>query len=182
MIKKINKMNQQWYAVYTKNNCESKVVNQLNKRKITNFCAINSTTINSRSTRKPQRNNLLPCIVFVCISTDKLPVINKIKEITNVLYWMGEPAIINTLEIEYLEYFTTNYQDLMVERVEVVHQSIPTITTEQKVDIMGSVIALAQQQTKLILPSLGFAILANTENTNIDDVLIKKVNNIKIMH
>ncbi len=174
-------MSQQWYAVYTKNNCESKVVSQLNKRKITNFCAVNSTTINSRSTRKQQRNALLPSIVFVLISADQLIVINKIKEVASVLYWMGEPAIINTLEIEYLEYFTTNYQDLIVERVEVAHQAIPTIATEQKVDIVGSMVALAQQQTKLILPSLGFAILANTENINIDDTLIKKVKNIEIV-
>jgi transcription antitermination factor NusG len=180
MIKNISKMNQQWYAVYTKINCENKVINQLNKKKITNFCAVNNTTINSRSTRKQQRNALLPSIVFVHITIQQLAIINKIKEVASILYWMGEPAIINALEIQYLEHFTHSYQNLLVERVEVAHHTIPTITTDQKVDIVGSIVAVAQQQTKLILPSLGFAILANNEINMTDDSFITQAKSIQV--
>ena len=93
---------------------------------------------------------------------------------------MGEPAKINALEIEYLEHFTLNYQNLLVERVEVAHHTLPTITTDQKVDIVGSTVAVAQHQTKLILPSLGFAILASTEINMADDSFIIKAKSIQV--
>lgn len=173
-------MNQHWYAVYTKTNCERKVINQLNKKKITSFCAVNNTTIDSRSTRRQQRFALLPCIVFVHITAQQLATINKIKEVASVLFWMGEPAIINTLEIEYLEHFTKNYQNLLVERVEVAHNSLPSINTNQQVDIVGNIVAVAQQQIKLILPSLGFAILANTALNSIDENFLINTKSIQV--
>ncbi len=161
-------MHKNWYAVYTKPACEKKIATLFTKWKIENFCPYCVRT-NISWRNKLQNEPLFKSYVFVRINENEISRLYKAEGVVNVLYWLGQPAIIKDEEIETIKEFTNDYRFLRVEQTNVnTHDRVkiingPSYTRE------GKFISIKNKTVKVNLPSLGFALIAEIEKeTNVE--------------
>lgn len=150
-------MNRNWYAVYTKPQCETKVVALLSKKKIENFCPHKRMFVGYGNKRKMVYEPLFPSYVFVLITEIQMFEVLKTADVINFVYWLGKPAIIKTVEIENIASFNGAHYNIQVERSPVNASGIVKITNE-KVLISNTpgIMPTHTNRATLTLPSLGY--------------------------
>ena len=160
-------MQKNWYAVYTKPNYEKKVASLLSKRKIENFCPLNSIKIQSFRRGKTIKEPLFKSYVFVNLTLDEITQIKGIDGVISLLYWMGKPAIIKGQEIEAIKEFNNNHENIELERTRVNTNDMARIVDGPSYSIDGKVFALKNKTVKVYLPSLGYIMVAKIEEESI---------------
>lgn len=162
-------MKKNWYAVHTKPHCEKKVAALLSKRKIENYYPINKIVVSSIANKKKYvYEPLLSCFVFVHITEKEIDTVKAINNISNFLYWLGKPAVIQHDEIVNMQYFTNEYSNVKLEKKAVSPNELVKIITDPQIDIKGRFIAVKNTLIELWLPSLGYIIAAELEKSNYD--------------
>lgn len=156
-------MKKNWYAVYTKLNCEAKVIAQLNRKKIENYCPLNSTNSNSGFRKRWNNIPLFKSIVFVYISNEEMLVVKQTTDVLNFLYWLGSPAIINNEEVKNIERFTSDYTHIITEKMTVNPYAALQIISH--IDIINTNDSYKSTSIKMLLPSLGFSIMASVNSS-----------------
>jgi transcription antitermination factor NusG len=113
-------MQNHWYVVYTKPCCERKVSVLLNKKRIENFIPLNYKRSQSLLRTRIIEEPLFESFVFVNTTEINIITISKqIKNIVSLLYWIGEPAVINEDEIIAIKEFTNNHQEIRLEKLNI---------------------------------------------------------------
>ena len=112
-------MQKNWYAVYTRPNCEKKVVASLSKRKLKNFCPFNCKKITDSKRGKLFYEPLFNSYVFVNIEERDILLLKQIENVVNLVYWKGKPAIIKDDEIEAIKSFTNEFLDIRLEKAKI---------------------------------------------------------------
>ena len=174
-------MNKNWYAVYTKTHCEKKAAALLSRKKIENLCPLNRITSSQGNRRKMAYEPLFPSFVFVYISEAEMRVVRQTSDVINFVYWLGKPAMIKTGEIENILHFTKAYHNIKLEKTVVNAIGMARITNEPKLDLKEGALSLNTIRIKLSLPSLGFAMLAESEKTGIETAQFGLVNSGMLM-
>ena len=160
-------MKKNWYAIYTKPNCEKKVAALLAKKKIENYYPLNRVVVNQQSAKKKTVfEPLLSSYVFVHINDTQMELIKKTNCVINFVYWLGKPAVIQNDEIENLQYFTNEYANVKLEKTVVNPNESGRVTSEPHIDIKGKLISVKNTHIELSLPSLGYRIIADVEKYN----------------
>ena len=156
-------MKKNWYAVYTKLNCELKVIAQFNRKKINNYCPLNSTSSNSGFRKRWNNMPLFKSIVFVYISDQEMVNVKQTTDVLNFLYWLGSPAVINNEEIKNIERFTSDYTHIITEKMTV--NPYATLQIISNIDLINTNVSYKSTSIKMLLPSLGFSIMACVESS-----------------
>ncbi len=159
-------MQKNWYAVYTRPSCERKIAGQFTKWKIENFCPLNTVRANVSWRHKMQSEPLFKSYLFVHISENEISRLYKAEGVVSILYWLGQPAIINKEEIKTIKEFTNNYRCLRVEQTGVNISDKVKIMNGPSYKMEGKFISIKNKTIKVNLPSLGFAIIAELEKEN----------------
>lgn len=167
-------MNRNWYAVYTRPQAEKKVSALLNKRKIENYLPLNRIYLGQGSRRKLVQEPLFPTFVFVYLSEAELLEIRRISDILNFVYWLGKPAVIKEQEIENIAHFTNQYFNILVEKTPVHSGGMIRISHEPSLKVDGEVMTVKNTRVRLTLPSLGFAITAESQTEAVEALRFKK--------
>ncbi len=160
-------MQKNWYAVYTKPQCEKKVAAVLTKWKIENFCPLKIVKINLLGRIRLQYEPLFKSYVFLYISKDQICRLDKISGVVNLLHWLGSPAVINIAEIEAMKEFTNNYKDIKLEKIGVNLNDGVKILDEPSYRREGKFISVKSKTMRINLPSLGYTLFAEIEKDNI---------------
>lgn len=155
-------MNKNWYAVYTKPQCEKKVVAQLSKKRIESFAPVNVRYSGNGNRRKLVSEQLFPSFVFVYITDAELTSVRQTNDVINFVYWLGKPAVIKAAEIENIQYFTDKFNDIKLTRVPVNPGGIVRISNTPKHSDSGEV-STAVNSIKITLPSLGYMLHVEAE-------------------
>jgi len=148
-------MNRKWYAVYTRPQCEMKVVAALTRKKIESFCPHNRLASNSGNRRKMQYEPLFPTFVFVYIPERDMPEVRRNSDVINFVYWLGKPAVFSERDIEYIADFNGQYLDIKVKKTAV------NILGTSRIGIFPGSTPLTAR-AELSLPVLGFVLTADT--------------------
>lgn len=156
-------MKKNWYAIYTKLNCELKVIAQLNRKKIENYCPLNSISNNTGFRKKWNNMPLFKSIVFVYISDGEMLIVKQTTDILNFLYWLGSPAVINNEEVKNIERFTSDYTNIITEKMIVNPYAALQIISH--IDLINTDVSSKSTLIKMLLPSLGFAIMASVDSS-----------------
>ncbi len=159
-----------WYAVYTKANWEKKVSNLLVKYKIDNFCPLNKVVRQWADRKKTLYQPLFSCYVFVHVSADEHLRVKQTDGILNFVHWLGTPAIIRDEEIDALKDFLNTYNDIKLEKIQVdvnVNDKIK-ITNGALICKEGNVLEVRNNTVKVLLASLGYALVAEVSKSNIE--------------
>lgn len=160
-------MQKNWYAVYTKPQCEKKVAALFNKWKIENFCPITCVKSSVSWRGKMVCEPLFKSYVFVYISEDQICRLNRVEEVVNFLYWLGKPAVIRNKEIEIIKEFTNDYEDIKIQRTKVDMEDAVQIIDEPSYKTEGKFISIKSKTVKVRLPSLGYTLIVEIEKERI---------------
>lgn len=163
-------MGKQWYAVYTKPRWEKKVADSLTKRKIENYCPLNKVLRQWNDRKKLVHEPLFVSYVFVYIDADQEQLVRKVDGIINLVYWLKKPAIIRSEEIEIIRKFLNDYSYVHLEKTPVNLDDSVRIIGGPLMNQEGNVLSVKNKFVKVILPSLGYLMIAQIDIHNVQVV------------
>lgn len=154
-------MNQSWYVIYTKSRCEKKVASLLAKRGIEHFCPLNRVVKKWSDRIKMIQEPLFTSYVFVRSTQADLFKIKQVtSDIVNFVYWLGKPAIVQDVEIDNIIDFLNKNKNVELEKNDIKINDHVRIMEGPFSYMDASVSAIEHHKVKLILPSLGYVLVA----------------------
>lgn len=153
-------MQKNWYIVYTKEKCEKKVSDLLTKKKIENFCPVNCRQIKQFNRIKSVYVPLFNSYVFACVPESDIELLKQISHVVNIVYWKGVPAVIQNEEIEEIREFVADFQNIQLEKSNVILNSEPSLIDRPAYAIDGNMVMIKSKSVKVNIPSLGFTMIA----------------------
>lgn len=166
-------MQKNWYIIYTKPKCERKVAALLSRRKIENYCPLNSKKIKHSRKSKLLYEPLFNSYVFIYIDESDISLLRNIESVVSLVYWKGQPAIIKNEEIEAIKEFTTYHQDIKLERTKVNVNGEARIVDGSSYTMDGKILMIKNRSINVNLPSLGFRMIAEMEE--VDSIMGREV-------
>jgi transcription antitermination factor NusG len=164
-----------WYAVYTRPRWEKKVAENLTKRKIENYCPVTKVISQWSDRKKIVYMPLFTSYVFVRVNAIQLSEIRMVDGVINLVYWLGKPAIIRDLEIEMIKLFLNEHKTVQLEKTPVSLNDKVRIINGPLMEKEGSVVGISSNKVKLVLPSLGYLMIAEVAKENVQ-LLIQSEN------
>jgi len=159
-----------WYAVYTRPRWEKKVAELLTRKKIENYCPLNKVLHQWSDRKKIVLEPLFTSYVFVLISSEEQLAVRQTEGVINFVYWLKRPAIIRDGEIEIIKKFLNEHMNVRLEKIEVNTNDIVKIISGPLMSREGKVIEIMNRTVKVLLPSLGYSLIAQVEKVNIEKV------------
>ena len=159
-----------WYAVYTKPRCEKKVAQLLTKKGIQSYCPINKVLKQWHDRKKWVEEPLFASYVFVCIAPSEGAEVRKTPGILNFVYWLGKPAVIRNDEIAAIQDFLTHHTDVKLEKTRIKIEDQVQIIYGPLLHQQGKVLEVHQKTVKVVLPALGYAMVAQIDKNHVDVV------------
>lgn len=157
-----------WYAVYTRPKWEKKVAELLLKKKIDNYCPLYKSVRQWSDRKKTIMEPLFTSYVFVHISEKDQLFVKQTDGVLNFVYWLGKPAIIKNEEIDVIRKFLAENEHVKLEQIEVnVNDRIKIINGPFKY-WEGNVTEIRPKSVKVLLPSLGYALVAEIPKSRIE--------------
>jgi len=161
-------MQKNWYAVYTKPNCEKKVSRALSKMGIEIFFPLNykryPTLLRGHFAPEPLFKS------FIFLRAEESQVINlskQVKGVLSLLYWLGKPATIDGDDITAIKEFTNTYKEIELERLDVNLKNDDSTIDDILLTIDGKILMIKNRAVKVNLPSLGYTMIAKMEDKDI---------------
>jgi|SRR3954447_7261295 transcription antitermination factor NusG len=156
-----------WYAVYTRPRWEKKVAENLTDKKIENYCPLNKVLRQWSDRKKIVLEPLFTSYVFVRTTEQLLFEVRKVNGVINLVYWLSKPAVIREEEIECIKDFLSDHNNVKLEKSSVHINDTVRITKGPLMEYEGNVIAVKSETVKIILPSLGYMMVAEVEKVNV---------------
>ena len=160
-------MQKNWYIVYTRPKCEKKVASTFTKRKIENFLPVNCHQLNSVRKRKITYQPLFDSYVFAYFFEEEISKIKRVDGVLNLVYWKGKPAIIHENEIEAIREFTSDHQDIKLEKTQIDLTGFARIIDGPQYSIDRNILTIKNKLIKINLPSIGFTMVAEVSSENL---------------
>jgi transcription termination/antitermination protein NusG len=159
-----------WYALYTRPRWEKKVVTLLTKKGVETYCPFNKAIKQWSDRKKLVEEPLFKSYVFVRIAeTDHLTV-KSADGVINIVHWLGKPAIIPDGEIEIIKRFLYDFRDIKLEKTEVNVDDKVRILNGPMMMMEGNVVEIKYNTVKVILPSLGYTMIAEINKANVEKI------------
>ncbi|MES2775224.1 MAG: UpxY family transcription antiterminator [Bacteroidota bacterium] len=162
------KATNQWYAVYTRPRWEKKASELLSKRQIENYCPLNKVVRKWSDRKKIIYEPLFTSYVFINAEEKELSTIKQTDGVLNFVYWLGKPAVIKDDEINTIKNFLNEYQNVKLEQTEVNIYDTVRINSGPFMQREGDVMEVKNKSVKIYLPSLGYAMVAEVEKSNVE--------------
>jgi transcription antitermination factor NusG len=83
------------------------------------------------------------------------------------VYWLNKPAIVRNDEIEAIRGFLVEHQNVRVEKRTLSVNDVVKVTAGPLMQYEGNVIAIKNKTIKILLPSLGYMMVAEVEKKNV---------------
>ena len=160
-------MQQNWYVVYTKPQCERKVSLSLAKMRIQNFYPLNYKKSQSLFRSKILHEPIFKSYVFVKMTYSEVTRLSeKINDILSILYWKDSPATINEDEVIAIKEFTNNHHDIRLEKLQVNLKVYESFMDSVSYTVDKKFYKIKNKAITLNLPSLGVTMVSGMEVEN----------------
>jgi transcription antitermination factor NusG len=157
-----------WYAIYTKPRWEKKVSDLLTQKNIENYCPLQRVQRQWSDRKKTILEPLFKSYVFVHIlQQGKVPVLET-DGVFNFVHWLGKPAVIRDEEIDMMKRFLNDRTNVQVQKCELKINDTVRIMSGPFLYQQGNVIEIKKNTIKLILPSIGFQLVAEISTTDFE--------------
>jgi transcription antitermination factor NusG len=156
-----------WYLIYTRPNWEKKVVDNLQRRGIENYCPYKRDVSVVGVKRKVIYKPLFTSYVFVRANTLLLADVRKIDGVVNLVYWLDKPAVVRDIEIEMMKRFLNEHTNIQLEKTFVNVNGMVKITNGELSEAEEGNISVCSKNVKLVLPSLGYSLVAQVNTANV---------------
>jgi len=156
--------NLRWYALYTRSKWEKKVSELLNAKQIENYCPVQRLERNWSDRKKIIMEPLFKSYVMVRLAPKAHIPVLQTDGVIGFVTFQGKPAVIRDEEIDTVKLFLQDYEHIQVERIEVNVNDEVTIIHGPLMQQTGQVMEINNRMVKVMLPSLGFALVAIDKN------------------
>jgi transcription antitermination factor NusG len=161
-----------WYALYTRPRWEKKVVTLLKRKGVETYCPFNRTIKQWSDRKKVVEEPLFKSYVFVRIPDADQWLVKSVDGVINIVHWLGKPAVIPENEIEVIKRFLYDFEDVRIEKTEVNLNDKVRILNGPMMCMEGNVVEIKYKSVKVILPSLGYAMVAEIDKSNLEKVTV----------
>ena len=138
----------------------------MTRKKIENYFPVKkvlkSSGINNKLTNEP----LFPNYIFVKTAEKHLNNLRKITGIVSLVYWLGDPVIINDNEVKIMERFLSDHVNITVEKMTLRNEITNFLDTSITI-YDGNLMTIKNKTFNIILPSLGYVLIAQAETSNV---------------
>jgi transcription antitermination factor NusG len=166
-----------WYAIYTRPRWEKKVVRQLEEEGIEHYCPLVKVERQWSDRRKIILEPLFSGYVFVRVNERDTAPVRKLDGCINFVYWLSKPAIIRGEEIEAIRQFLLDNERVQVEKTRVNLDDRVKIINGPFIEREGNVVGIKSRTVKVMLPSLGFALVAEVDKQHVQLVVLQGKSN-----
>ena len=156
--------NKQWSIIYTRPGCEKKLTALLEKKRIEAYCPLNRIQRQWMDRKRVITEPLFSSYVFVKAPITDHSSIMQTDGFVNFVYWLNKPAIISDEEINTIKKFLIEYDHISIEKSEVLPNDIVRILNGPLVLWEGKVVEVRTNTIKILLPSLGYSLVAEIRN------------------
>jgi transcription termination/antitermination protein NusG len=156
--------NLRWYALYTRSRWEKKVSELLSEKQIENYCPIQRFERKWSDRKKIILEPLFKSYVLVRLAPKAHIPVLQTDGVIGFVTFQGKPAVIRDEEISAVKQFLQDYESIEVERIDVNVNDEVTITHGPLMQQTGMVMEVSNRMVKVMLPSLGFALVAIDKN------------------
>jgi transcription antitermination factor NusG len=153
-----------WYALYTKPRWEKKVAELLGSKQIENYCPLQKTERVWSDRKKIILEPLFKSYVLVRLAPKAHIPVLQTDGVLGFVTVQGKPAVIRDEEIEIVKQFLADYEHVQVEHIDVSVNDKVTILKGPLMQQEGQVMEVNNRMVKVMLPSLGFALVAIDKN------------------
>jgi transcription antitermination factor NusG len=157
-----------WYAVYTRPKWEKKVSELLSRKKIENYCPLYKSVRQWSDRKKTIMEPLFTSYVFVNVEENNQLPVKQTDGILNFVYWLGKPAVIKNEEIDVIRQFLSDNEHVKLEQIEVNVNDRVKIVNGPFQYWEGSVTEIRPKSVKVLLPSLGYALVAEIPKSRVE--------------
>jgi transcription antitermination factor NusG len=163
-----------WYAVYTRPRWEKKVAELLSRKGVENYCPLNKVMKQWHDRKKLIEEPLFTSYVFVHVGTSELTDVRKTEGILNFVYWLGKPAVIREDEITIIQNFLGSYRDVTLEKTRIMPEDSVQVIEGPLMNREGKVLEFYHKSVKVMLPSLGYALVAQLDKSSVEVIGVKE--------
>ncbi|WP_207512452.1 transcription termination/antitermination protein NusG [Longitalea luteola] len=153
-----------WYALYTRPRWEKKVAELLEIKQIENYCPVQKSERNWSDRKKIILEPLFKSYVMVRLAPKAHIPVLQTDGVLGFVTFQGKPAVIRDEEIAAVKQFLKDYDNVQVERIDVNINDEVTIINGPLMQQKGQVMEVKNRLVKVMLPSLGFALVAIDKN------------------
>ena len=173
----------QWYAIYTRPKWEKRVADLLVKKKIQVYYPLTTRSAHWSDRKKSIAEPLFPSYVFVYIpdSEEKMSDIKKTDGVINFIHWLSKPAVIPPDEIETIKKFLAEYEYATIEKSDVKPSDRVKIINGPLMMWEGNIIEIKTNTIKIMLPSLGYSLIADVRRDHLEEVTTLQGVKIKVI-
>lgn len=165
-----------WYAVYTHAKWEKKVADLLTRKDIENYCPLNRVMRQWSDRKKIVFEPLFTSYVFTRISDKEYVSVLQTDGVLNYVSWKGKAAVIHDAEIELIKKFLLEHLNVRLEKMEVDVNDTVRIKYGLFMEQEGKVVEVLGKTVRVLLPSLGYIMLAEISKSNVEVVNNKSRN------
>jgi transcription antitermination factor NusG len=164
------KQNKHWHVVYTRPRWEKKVAATLAAMGVVHYCPLTKVQKQWSDRKKVVMEPLFKGYVFVQLEKQKKWDIRLVEGILNFVFWLGEPAVVRSEEIDIIKKFLQEF-----ERVEVKNTAVgiaDEVIVKQGVlmNYKGIVVEVMGNKARVNIESMGIALVALFDATNLEVV------------
>ncbi len=149
-----------WYVVYSKPRWEKKLYAKLLEAGIEAYCPLNKVKKKWSDRMKTVEVPLFTSYVFVKVSENQKVKVRETPGVVNFVYEEGKPAVIREKEIEKIQRFLQEYQNVEVVPSEFHKGQIVKVNEGLFVDEEGKVIDTHNNKVRVVIKSLGYDLVA----------------------
>lgn len=153
-----------WYALYTRPRWEKKVADLLGSKHIENYCPLQKIERTWSDRKKIILEPLFKSYVLVRLAPKAHIPVLQTDGVLSFVTFQGKPAVIRDEEVDIVKQFLKDYEHIQVERIDLNVNDEVTIVGGPLMEQKGLVQEVNNRMVKVLLPSLGFALVAIEKN------------------
>jgi transcription antitermination factor NusG len=162
----IKHMQRNWYLICTAKNQEINVTARLSKKGIESFCPTTSIVSKTASRTARSVRPLFTSYVFVCITDAELKTVKHTAAVINQVYYKSSPVVVSQDEINAIKIMCDTYSCIQIEKTAISLDEKVNIVKDLTTTYNSKSVSVIQNGLSVILPTLGFKMIAQSANNN----------------
>ena len=158
--------------MYTSPRSEKKVTQILNANGFEAYCPFHKVEKEWKGRKKVVEEPLFKCFVFVKMENASQLSGLTVDGIINLVHWRGEPAVVSGEEIAIIKRFLYEFRYVSLEKTEVAVAEPVRVQNSPSLKKGPDTIQVRYETVKVILPSMGYMMVADTETPVVETISI----------
>lgn len=144
---------------------------QLEEKRIEHYCPLVKVERQWSDRKKILLEPLFSGYVFVRVNEKDTAPVRKLDGCVNFVYWLSKPALIRDEEIDAIREFLRDHERVQLEKTRVRLDDRVKIINGPFLEKEGKVVGIKSRTVKVLLPSLGFALVAELEKQHVQVIV-----------